>query len=71
MSAHPSPASGNDSIRPREAAVCVGNAGSNTAADHLVAIREALRQLPLHTSGGAVLRRDRLGELIHEYAQVA
>lgn len=28
-----------------------GNAGSNTAADHLVVIREALRQLPLRTTG--------------------
>jgi hypothetical protein len=28
-----------------------GNAGSNTAADHLVVIREALRQLPFHRSG--------------------
>jgi hypothetical protein len=28
-----------------------GNAGSNTAADHLVVIRDALRQLPLPTSG--------------------
>jgi hypothetical protein len=28
-----------------------GNAGSNTAADHIVVIREALRQLPFHTSG--------------------
>jgi hypothetical protein len=28
-----------------------GNAGSNTGADHLVVIREALRQLPFRTSG--------------------
>ena len=28
-----------------------GNAGSNTAADHIVVIREALRQLPFPTSG--------------------
>lgn len=28
-----------------------GNAGSNTAADHLVVLREALRQLPFHTGG--------------------
>jgi hypothetical protein len=28
-----------------------GNAGSNTAADHLVVIQEALRQLPFPTSG--------------------
>jgi hypothetical protein len=28
-----------------------GNAGSNTAADHIVVIREALRQLPFHTGG--------------------
>jgi hypothetical protein len=28
-----------------------GNAGSNTAADHLVVIREAVRQLPFRTSG--------------------
>lgn len=28
-----------------------GNAGSNTAADHLVVIQQALRQLPLFTSG--------------------
>ncbi len=27
-----------------------GNAGSNTAADHVVVIREALRQLPFHTN---------------------
>jgi hypothetical protein len=29
-----------------------GNAGSNTAADHVAVIREALRQLPFPTSGG-------------------
>jgi hypothetical protein len=28
-----------------------GNAGSNTAADHLTVLREALRQLPFHTGG--------------------
>jgi hypothetical protein len=28
-----------------------GNAGSNTTADHLLVLREALRQLPFHTSG--------------------
>jgi hypothetical protein len=28
-----------------------GNAGSNTASDHIVVIREALRQLPFHVSG--------------------
>jgi hypothetical protein len=33
-----------------------GNAGSNTAADHLVVIREALRQLPFPTSGRAGLK---------------
>ena len=31
-----------------------GNAGSNTAADHVVVIREALRQLPFPTSGWVV-----------------
>jgi hypothetical protein len=29
-----------------------GNAGSNTAADHLAVIREALRQLPSDAKGG-------------------
>jgi hypothetical protein len=33
-----------------------GNAGSNTAADHIVVIREALRQLPFH-AGGRVGRK--------------
>ena len=35
--------------KPRD--VTAGNAGSNTAADHLIVIREALRQLPFHTGG--------------------
>jgi len=37
-----------------------GNAGSNTAADHIVVIREALRQLPFHT----VSRTGRVGRKV-------
>jgi hypothetical protein len=28
-----------------------GNAGSNTAADHIAVVRDALKQLPSHRSG--------------------
>jgi hypothetical protein len=34
-----------------------GNAGSNTAADHITAFRAALRQLPTHRSGRRPGRR--------------
>ncbi|WP_285491653.1 IS1380 family transposase [Amycolatopsis taiwanensis] len=34
-----------------------GNAGSNTAADHLTVIREALRQLPFAAKGGRIGRK--------------
>jgi hypothetical protein len=34
-----------------------GNAGSNTAADHITVAREALRQLPFTANGGRVGRK--------------
>ena len=34
-----------------------GNAGSNTAADHIAVTREALRQLPFTAKGGRVGRK--------------
>ena len=34
-----------------------GNAGSNTAADHIQVTKDALRQLPFHRRGGRVGRK--------------
>ena len=38
-----------------------GNAGSNTAADHLTVIRQALRQLPFHAGRRVLVRTDAAG----------